>query len=239
MTESTRKTEILTTRSGKDAAPPSASSSLAKYAEHWLLPEAEIRYADSRERRLYRHYDREQTVVGRWLRQCPPGAAVLDLPCGTGRFSELVAECGHRLVRADLSYQMVAHARRLGPNEHVLGDLCCDLAHPPLREGSIDVVMVWRLFHHCRTPEDRETVLRQARRLARRYVIISYYNRASVTYWARRTVRKALFREPKCRGAIWTRELLRTAGGLGLEPVEIYHYSPGISINSAACFAVR
>jgi SAM-dependent methyltransferase len=222
-------------------SPPSeqGSSQLAKYAEHWLLPEAEIRYADSRERRTYRHYDKEQMLVGRWLGRCEPGAVVLDLPCGTGRFSGLIAQCGHRLIRGDLSYQMVAHARRLGPNEHVVGNLCCDLAAPPLASGSVDVVLVWRIFHHLRTPEDRATVLRQARRLARQYVILSYYNRASITYWTRRAVRKTLLREPKCRGAIWTGELLRTAAAEGLEPIELYHYRPGISINSAACFRVK
>ena len=98
---------------------------------------------------------------------------MLDLPCGTGRFSQLVADCGHRLIRADLSYPMVAHARRLGPSEHVIGDLCCDLAQPPLKPGSVDVVLVWRLFHHCRLPEDRQSVFEQARRLARRYLIVS------------------------------------------------------------------
>jgi SAM-dependent methyltransferase len=216
----------------------SSGSSLAKYAEHWLLPEAEIRYADSRQRHLYRHYDTEQTLVGRWLRLCPPGATVLDLPCGTGRFSELTAQCGHRLLRGDLSYAMVGHARQLGPNGHVLGDVCCDLAVPPLADASVDVVLVWRLFHHCRTRGDREIVLRQACRLARRYVILSFYNRASITYWSRRVVRKALFKEPKCRGAIWTRELLSAARRAGLEPVEVFHYRPGISINSAACFQV-
>lgn len=214
-------------------------SNLAKYAADWLQPDAEIRYAASRERGKYRHYDVEEGLVKRWLRLCPPGARVLDLPCGTGRFSALIAHCGHQLIRADLSHGMVAHAQRLGPNEHVLGSLCCDLAHPPLAEGSVDIVLVWRLFHHCRKRGDRETVLRQARRLARRYVIISYYNRASITYWTRRAVRSALGREPKCRGAIWSSELRELAANVGLEPVELYHYRPGFSINSAACFAVR
>jgi len=214
-------------------------SPLAKYAEHWLLPEAEFRYAETRVRQLYQHYDTEQRLVNRWLRLCPPGAVVLDLPCGTGRFTELVAACGHRLVRADLSYQMVAHAWHLGPNDHVLGSLCCDLARPPLAEASVDIVLVWRLFHHCRTPEDREMVLRQARRLARRHVIISYYNRASVTYWVKRTLRRLSGREPKARGAIWTSELLRTAKSVGLAPVEVAHYRRWTSINSAACFGLE
>ncbi len=214
-------------------------SRLAKYAEHWQLPDAETRYARSRSRKQFRHYDKEESLVGRWLRLCAPGATVLDLPCGTGRFSELVADCGHRLIRADLSYRMVAHARQLGPSEHVLGDLCCDLANPPMKPASVDVVLVWRLFHHCRTPEDRAIVLEQARRLARRYVIISFYNRASFTYWGRRFVRAMLRREPKCRGAIWTSDLRTAADRAGLEPIEIYHYRPGLSINSAACFQVR
>ena len=224
---------------GPDGAAPQGGSSLAKYAEHWLTPEAEIRYVETRRRGQFRHYDTEQALVGKWLRLCGPGALVLDVPCGTGRFNELTQSCGHRLVRGDLSYAMVAHARRLGPNRHCLGDLCFDLAAPPLTPAGVDIVLVWRLFHHCRTPEDRALVLRQARRLAKRYAIISYYNRASITYWSRRCVRRMLGRTPKCRGAIWTGELLQLADEAGLDPVEIYHYRPGISINSAACFAVR
>jgi SAM-dependent methyltransferase len=214
-------------------------SSLAKYAKDWLRPHAAVNYADSRERQQYRHYDKEQALVGRWLRLCPPGAVVMDLPCGTGRFSVLTAECGHKLVRADLSHQMVAHAQKLGPNEHVLGSLCCDLARPPLGGGSVDIVLVWRLFHHCKSPEDRETVLRQARRLARRYVIISYYNRASITYWFKMAMRKLVGHKPKGSGAIWTGELLQTADRVGLAPVEVSHYLRWFSINSAACFSVK
>src|SRR4029079_7936188 len=100
-------------------APPAlpSRSSLGKYVEHWITPDAEFRYAQTRDRKRYRHYDHEQALVGRWLRLCPPGATVLDLSCGAGRFNELVATCGHRLIRADLSLPMVAHARRLGPND--------------------------------------------------------------------------------------------------------------------------
>ena len=60
-----------------------------------------------------------------------------------------------------------------------------------------------------------------------------------MTYWSRRFVRKALMREPKCRGAIWTAELLELADRFAFEPVEIHHYRPGFSINSAACFRVK
>jgi 2-polyprenyl-3-methyl-5-hydroxy-6-metoxy-1,4-benzoquinol methylase len=221
-----------------DAPSDASPSPLAKYAEHWRLPGAETRYADARRPERYRRYKQEDAVVGRWLRLCPPGSTVLDVPCGTGRFNELVAAMGHRVIRADLSFQMVAHAQKLGPNTHAIGSLCFDVARPPLRPRSVDAVLVWRFFHHCRTPEDRLLVLMQAAALAQRYVILSFYNRECVTYWTRRITRKLLGRAPKCRGAIWTRELHDLAARAGLKPVEIHHYHRGFSINSAACFRV-
>ncbi len=210
-----------------------------RYGEDWLTPGAGSRYADTRDPGRFRNWQAEQALVGRWLRSCPAGSRVLDLPCGTGRFSGLVAECGHRLIRADLSLEMVVQARQLGPNHHVLGDMCCDLAVPPFSAGSMDAVLVWRLFHHLRSPADRQMVLDRARQLSRGLVIISFYNRENLTYWCRKLIRGALRRPPKCRGAIWTRELREAADRAGLDLVELRHFRPGISLNSAACFRVR
>ena len=224
---------------GSTSASGDASASpLAKYAEHWRLPGAETRYAATRLPGLYGRYEQEDAVVGRWLRLCPPESTVLDVPCGTGRFNQLLAALGHRVIRADLSLQMVAHARQLGPNTNEIGSVCFDLARPPLRPRSVDAVLIWRFFHHCRTPEDRLLVLLRAAALARRYVILSFYNRECVSYWSQRATRKLLGREPKCRGAIWTRELYELAAHAGLTPLEIHHYRRGLSINSAACFGV-
>jgi len=213
------------------------TSSLARYAAHWLLPGADDRYALSRDPKRYRHWAHEEALVGRWLRRCEPGALVLDLPCGTGRFTDLVHTCGHRLISADLSWQMVYFAGQHAPAGCY--QVCCDLATPSFQEGSIDIVLCWRIFHHFRTDEHRRTALLQLRRLARRYVILSYYNRHCVTYWTRRFVRGVLRRPPKCTGAIWTSRLIALAKEVGLRPVEIHHYRPGISINSAVCLAVE
>ncbi len=215
------------------------NSSLAQYAADWLHPGAARDYELSRTRGRFRNYDREERLVGRWLRLCQPGALVLDVPCGSGRFSQLVAKCGHHLLRADLSQVMVSHARQAGPNGHSIGDLCCDLGKPPLRPGSVDVVLLWRLFHHCHSDHDRGLMLRRAAELARRYIILSFYNRENVTFWGRRVIRAALKRPPKGTGAVWTRDLIAMAGTLELEVVEVRHYRRGISMNSAVCFRVH
>ncbi|MGQ9650967.1 MAG: class I SAM-dependent methyltransferase [Phycisphaerae bacterium] len=194
------------------------------------------RYVVSRRPDRYKHYDIEQKLVGKWLRLCAPGATVLDFPCGTGRFNELVRQCGHRLIRADRSTAMLAQARTLGPNDHALGNICCDLACPPFPDNSVDIMILWRIFHHLRSWEDRRTVLRQAARVARNYVIMSYYDRACLTYWTQVFAQKCFRARPKLGGAIRTSDLLDLTSDLGLSPVEIHRYRRFISLNSAACF---
>ncbi|GAA3803733.1 class I SAM-dependent methyltransferase [Amycolatopsis tucumanensis] len=44
-------------------------------------------------------------------RAAPPGAAVLDLGCGTGRIAHRLAELGHPVTAVDDSPEMLAHVR--------------------------------------------------------------------------------------------------------------------------------
>lgn len=217
-------------------ADPGVAPSLSRYAKDWMSHDQAARYVASRRPDRYKHYDTEQRLLRRWLSLCEPGATVLDLPCGTGRFNDLIRQCGHRLIRADRSTAMLAQARAIGPNEHLIGEFCCDLARPPLPPRSVDIIVVWRLFHHLRTWDDRRTVLTQAARLARRYLIISYYDRDCLTWWTQMLSQKCLRTRPKLGGAIRTADLLDLTAGLGLTPVEVHHYRRFISLNAAACF---
>ncbi|MDF2734702.1 MAG: class SAM-dependent methyltransferase [Chloroflexota bacterium] len=49
--------------------------------------------------------------VGRLLETCRPGGTVLDAPCGTGAYFELVRASGRRVVGIDQSAGMLAQAR--------------------------------------------------------------------------------------------------------------------------------
>lgn len=217
-------------------ATPGASPGLGRYAKDWMSDEQAARYVVSRHPERYKHYDIEQKLVGKWLTLCAPGATVLDFPCGTGRFNELVRQCGHRLVRADRSTAMLTQARALGPNHHALGNICCDLAHPPFSNNSVDIMILWRIFHHLRSWEDRRIVLQQAARVAGKYLIMSFYDRACLTWWTQTIAQKCFRTRPKLGGAIRTSDLLDLTSDLGLSPVEIHHYRRFISLNSAACF---
>ena len=63
--------------------------------------------------------DTHRAFVARVVEACPQDGIVLDVPCGTGRYFELVVAHGRRVVGADQSAGMVEQARMRGLAESV------------------------------------------------------------------------------------------------------------------------
>src|SRR5215831_3629719 len=90
---------------------------------------------------------------------------VIDLGCGTGRFSELLA--GHfsaQVIGIDPSLKMLDQARRKPAIGNVV--YCQGLAKAlPFREGCADLVFMSRVYHHFTDPsgvaKECHRVLRQ------------------------------------------------------------------------------
>jgi SAM-dependent methyltransferase len=79
----------------------------------------------------------DEPVVAEFLGDREPGVA-LDAACGTGRFAEFLARCGHRVIGVDSSPDMLAHARRRVPDgEFLLGEL----DRLPLPDDWVDVIV--------------------------------------------------------------------------------------------------
>lgn len=73
--------------------------------------------------------------------QIPAGASVLDVGCGTGTLSVLLAEHGCRVTGVDLSPRMVERAHAKGLRHNVTVDfLLGDASDPPVPPG-FDVVL--------------------------------------------------------------------------------------------------
>jgi SAM-dependent methyltransferase len=93
----------------------------------------------------------------------PPAARLLDLGCGTGRFSSLLAEVfGAAVLGVDPSLRMLA--RREVPDVSRARFVAGAAEALPVATGSIDFVLLSMVYHHVRVPE----TLLEVRRVLRR-----------------------------------------------------------------------
>jgi ubiquinone/menaquinone biosynthesis C-methylase UbiE len=92
----------------------------------------------------------------------PPSAdLILDIPCGTGVFSEGLAKVGYQVVGADASLLMLIKTRQ---RSGTIPTVQSDINHLPFRDDSFEAVMTIRLFQHF--PKDAVTpMLRELKRI--------------------------------------------------------------------------
>ena len=102
-------------------------------------------------------------VISRWV---PKGAVfeILDVGCGTGRYSAaLAAHFNARVIAVDPSEKMLAEARKKA-TEGVRYERA-SAESLPLPDASIDMVFMSMVFHHF---DDRDQAARECHRVLRR-----------------------------------------------------------------------
>jgi SAM-dependent methyltransferase len=116
---------------------------------------------------------------------------ILDVPCGAGRLTDVLARHGEPVTGADLSPSMLAEA---GGARRVLASAFA----LPFAAASFDVVVCCRLLHHLREPGDLERVAGELLRVSARLVIASFWDATSLPALRRRVGLK----RPEARVAI-------------------------------------
>lgn len=111
----------------------------------------------------------------------------LEIACGTGRFTVLLAEMGADVVGMDISAEMLAEsrekARARGVEDH-LEFLRGDAARLPFPDDHFDVVFAMRFFHLADTPAK---FLSEMARVSNQRVFFDTFNRfstRSIYNWA-------------------------------------------------------
>jgi SAM-dependent methyltransferase len=119
--------------------------------------------------RAYAHRDDEdaERLVGLLdaLGLAAAGQQVLDLGCGPGRHTSVLARRGARVVGLDLSRALLRAAREAGAERLVRGDMR-DL---PFRDAAFDAVLnLFTSFGYFTEDAEHEAVLREVARVLRR-----------------------------------------------------------------------
>jgi ubiquinone/menaquinone biosynthesis C-methylase UbiE len=109
-------------------------------------------------------WDQEIEALRRTLEALPP-AKTLDVACGTGF---LTRHLPGEIVGLDQSESMLDEARRQAPNATYLQS---DALVLPFEDGSFQRVFTGHFYGHLEQPE-RETFLREARRLAPELLVV-------------------------------------------------------------------
>jgi len=117
--------------------------------------------------------------------------SVLDIPCGTGRFTGALAGRGHLVIASDISMEMMrVSAGKTAEQRQVAGHVQADAERLPLRTGAVDCVLSIRFLFHC-DGATRVRILREMKRVSRRWLVVDYRHRYSYR-WVKWRVFRAL-----------------------------------------------
>ena len=112
---------------------------------------------------------------------------ILDLPCGTGRFTGALAREGYEIIGSDISHEMLVKAASVevgtkpGSAGMVRGYVQANAEHLPLRDDALDCVVCIRFMMHV-DPGTRVRMLREFRRVSRRWVVVDYRHKYTLRY---------------------------------------------------------
>lgn len=99
--------------------------------------------------------------------------SILDMPCGNGRFTDLFSEKGYLYFGADISMEMMRNLAKVKNGQERTTPLVqCDGEALPFKANTFDCVVCVRFLHHHMPDRVRENILREMRRVAKKWLIV-------------------------------------------------------------------
>lgn len=132
---------------------------------------------------------REHQIARNALEIAGRPRSVLDVPCGTGRFWDLLAEEPDRVIYAsDYSQDMIDTGLKFRPS-HITSNIKTVQASAfdlPFSDNFIECIFCMRLIHHLGKTEDRIRLLTEFHRVCTSTVIISLWVDGNYQAWRRK-----------------------------------------------------
>lgn len=152
--------------------------------------------------------------------------SILDIPCGTGRITELAAKERLTVSGADISEEMIKVAqKRLSGFENVTYQIT-DIKNMAYPDNYFDCVICIRLFHHLDF-NDRVAILKELTRVTKSYVIMNI-SFSSPWYRLRRRLKRMIGQHHSLT-AVANKDLMRDLKECGLLEVKRKFVLPVIS----------
>ena len=121
--------------------------------------------------------EREQRAVRSIFAQLDDCRSVLDVPCGAGRFQAALTGGQRQLLEMDVAVEVLTLSRQRAEQTGLLSAFAVgDASRLPLRDNCVDGIFCNRLLHHITVANERLLFLREFHRVARRYLVISFFD---------------------------------------------------------------
>ena len=143
--------------------------------QRWQSAEVAETYEDERFTSLagrFFHWS-QCRALRRFLRQVGRIDVLADVPVGTGRLLPVLLASQRQVLAFDVSDAMMAQAKARMNGAAGIRFTKADARHLPLADQSVDAVTSIRFFMHL-TEEQRAEILRELRRVTRRWVLVEY-----------------------------------------------------------------
>ena len=151
----------------------------------------------------------------------------MDIPCGTGRITELLVDRAQNVIGADISEEMMGMAKRKLRNNPHVSFFKIDAENMELDDSSIDCITCVRLMGHI-PPENRIKMLREMARVSKKWVVPTFYKSGLLTK-LKRTVKIALTGNKAPWFPANHKNILKEIDAAGLKLVDKFPVLPGVS----------
>ena len=137
-------------------------------------------YFDKHEHEFWRRLSncRDHQIARKALRIAGNPKSVLDTPCGTGRFWDVLVEDPNRLIHASDYNQTMINAGMLNRPKAITNRIQSFQASAfdlPVPDRFVDNIFCIRFVHHLGKSEDREMLLKEFHRVTKDTVILSLW----------------------------------------------------------------
>jgi ubiquinone/menaquinone biosynthesis C-methylase UbiE len=148
-------------------------------------------YFEKHERTFWRRLSnrRDQAIARKALILADKPEAVLDMPCGTGRFWQVLAETSHRKIFAcDYSQDMIdtGLTHRAQELTQTIQARQGSASALPYEDDFVDCVFCIHLLHHISNAADRRKLLSELKRVSKSTIIISLWVDGNYQAWRRK-----------------------------------------------------
>lgn len=136
---------------------------------------------------------RDHQIARKALRIAGNPKSVLDAPCGTGRFWDVLAEEPNRIIHAsDYNQSMIdtGLAHRLPELTSRIKAFQASAFSLPVPDNFVESIFCIRFIHHLGKPEDRMALLKEFHRVTSDSVIISLWVDGNLKAAARQALEK-------------------------------------------------